>query len=185
MSVASNVFEWEYHRSGGKNQLLRSEFNVPPPAEALPRSVGANVTTRRHSCDCGAIPRNRVLPDERWLSAVRGYASASRVVATQELALFLKRRRENAIEQCLALFLSDVAKSAGIPIPVTPHMIRHTVATLLLRFGTDIRVVQEVLGHASIATTQRYTHVSKDDLLSSPRTRHPSHHLSISLKAAS
>jgi site-specific recombinase XerD len=50
--------------------------------------------------------------------------------------------------------------------PLTPHMIRHTVATLLLRFGADIRVLQEVLGHASIATTHRYTHISKDHLLS-------------------
>ena len=61
-------------------------------------------------------------------------------------------------------------------------MIRHTVAALLLRFGTDIRIVQEVLGHASIATTQRYTRVSKDHLLATLRARHPSHHLSIDLQ---
>ena len=59
-------------------------------------------------------------------------------------------------------------------------MLRHTVATLLLRFGTDIRVVQEVLGHASIATTQRYTYVSKEHMVSTLRARHSSHHLSIS-----
>lgn len=75
--------------------------------------------------------------------------------------------------QGVARVLAEVAAAAGIAVPVTPHMIRHTVATLLLRFGTDIRVVQEVLGHASIATTQRYTHVSKDHLLSTLRARHP------------
>jgi len=62
---------------------------------------------------------------------------------------------------------------------VTPHMIRHTVATLLLRYGADIRIVQEVLGHASIATTQRYTHVSKEHLVSALKLRHPSQHLNI------
>ncbi len=75
--------------------------------------------------------------------------------------------------------LATAATAAGVATRVTPHMIRHTVATLLLRFGADIRVVQEVLGHASIATTQRYTRVSKDHLLTTLRARHPSHHLSI------
>src|SRR5258708_5455504 len=63
-----------------------------------------------------------------------------------------------------------------------PHD-RHTVATLLLRYGADIRIVQEVLGHASIATTQRYTHVSKDHVLSALRARHPNHHQKISWSA--
>jgi len=58
-------------------------------------------------------------------------------------------------------------------------MIRHTVATLLLRCGADIRIVQEVLGHASIATTQRYTYVSKEHLVSMLHTQHPNHHLNI------
>jgi len=51
---------------------------------------------------------------------------------------------------------------------------RHTVATLLLCNGVDIRVVQEFLGHASIATTQRYTHVTKDHLIRELRENHPS-----------
>src|SRR5262249_55241610 len=63
---------------------------------------------------------------------------------------------------------------AGIDRHVTPHMLRHTVATLLLRNGVDIRVVQEFLGHASIATTQRYTHVSKEHLRSVLTSHHPS-----------
>jgi site-specific recombinase XerD len=53
-------------------------------------------------------------------------------------------------------------------------MLRHTVATLLLRNGVDIRIVQEFLGHASIATTQRYTHVTKEHLRGVLRKRHPS-----------
>ena len=79
--------------------------------------------------------------------------------------------------------VTETAKAAGVEQRVTPHMIRHTVATLLLRYGADIRIVQEVLGHASIATTQRYTHVSKDHLFSALRARHPSHHLEISWAA--
>lgn len=56
---------------------------------------------------------------------------------------------------------------------VTPHMLRHTAATQLLRNGVDLRIVQEFLGHASITTTQRYTHVSRTDLLAALRSRHP------------
>jgi integrase len=65
-------------------------------------------------------------------------------------------------------------EAAGIDRHITPHMLRHTVATLLLRNGMDIRVVQEFLGHASIATTQRYTHIVKEHLIGELRKRHPS-----------
>ena len=98
-------------------------------------------------------------------------------------ALLVNATGKRISTQGIARMLSEAAHDAGIAAKVTPHMIRHTVATLLLRFGTDIRIVQEVLGHASISTTQRYTHVSKDHLLSTLRARHPSHHLNIELHA--
>jgi integrase/recombinase XerD len=54
----------------------------------------------------------------------------------------------------------DLARGAGVPRRVTPHMLRHTAATMLLESGTDIRFVQQLLGHRSILTTQIYAHVS-------------------------
>jgi len=71
-----------------------------------------------------------------------------------------RRLSRTAIE----VMIRDRGRKAGITKPVTPHKLRHTFATTLLRNGADIRSVQELLGHASIATTQIYTHVANADL---------------------
>ena len=76
--------------------------------------------------------------------------------------------------QAVSRSLSQLAKEGGVLKPVTPHMIRHTAATLLLRNGADLRVVQEYLGHSSITTTQRYTHVTKEHLRHTVARYHPS-----------
>ena len=73
--------------------------------------------------------------------------------------MFPSVRRENFWKK-----LKKIAKDAGIEKNVYPHIFRHSVATVLLSNGADIRIVQEILGHANITTTEIYTHVEKSDL---------------------
>jgi site-specific recombinase XerD len=75
--------------------------------------------------------------------------------------------------QAVANVIRALCTHAGITRRVTPHTFRHTVATLLLRNGADLRVVQELLGHASITMTQRYTHVVKEQMREALERAHP------------
>lgn len=69
--------------------------------------------------------------------------------------------------------VASAAKAAGIARRVTPHMLRHTAATTLLENGADLRIVQEFLGHNSIRSTERYTHVARRHLFRVLRSKHP------------
>lgn len=87
-------------------------------------------------------------------------------------ALLLGRRGHRADQRQLREVSHRVASMAGVD-DVAPHSLRHSAATHLLAGGSDLRSVQEVLGHATLATTQRYTHVSADRLRSSFQQAHP------------
>jgi site-specific recombinase XerD len=79
-------------------------------------------------------------------------------------ALFVNRHGAHMRPQSVRSKLRQFAEEAGLNRRVTPHMLRHTAATLLIETGVDIRFVQRLLGHSSIATTEIYTHVSDEAL---------------------
>jgi len=88
-------------------------------------------------------------------------------------ALFLGARGARLSRQNAWLVIRAAAERAGITVEVSPHSLRHSFATHLLAGGADVRVVQELLGHASVATTQLYTHVTIDGLRDVYQQAHP------------
>jgi integrase/recombinase XerD len=120
--------------------------------------------------------RNRLAfaVDNRTLEIQREHFDVRMRIETSSPALFLNSSAGRLSTQGIANVIGKLREQAGIERHVTPHMLRHTVATLLLRNGADVRVVQEFLGHASIVTTQRYTHVTKEHLIGVLRKHHPS-----------
>ena len=88
-------------------------------------------------------------------------------------ALFLNARGGRLSRQSAWTVLRTVAARAGLSTPVSPHTLRHSFATHLLDGGADVRVVQELLGHASVTTTQVYTLVTVDQLREVYAAAHP------------
>jgi integrase/recombinase XerD len=92
---------------------------------------------------------------------------------TSTPALFLGLRGQRVSRQNAWLIIRAAAKRAGLGIEISPHTFRHSFATHLLAGGADVRVVQELLGHSSVATTQIYTLVTADTLRDMYTTAHP------------
>jgi integrase/recombinase XerD len=88
-------------------------------------------------------------------------------------ALFLNQRGGRLSRQSVWQIISDAADVAGLASEISPHTLRHSFATHLLEGGADVRVVQELLGHSSVATTQIYTLVTVDKLREIYATAHP------------
>jgi len=104
----------------------------------------------------------------KWLSApfndmvaaaLGAYIEERAGRGASEGALFVSNRRTRLSVRAVQEIVSALGEAAGIERPVTPHLLRHSSATELVELGTPIRVVQEVCGHASVTTTERYVHV--------------------------
>ena len=121
--------------------------------------------------------KERIVPIHRGaVELLKSYIQEARPVlagSKTPTALFLNRRGNRLTRQGFWLILKGYTEAAGLDGKVTPHTLRHSFATHLLRGGAPLRHVQELLGHASITTTQIYTHLTSEHVRSEYDTAHP------------
>ena len=107
------------------------------------------------------------------LIAIEEYRAACPFPETPERALFLGAQGKRLNQGIAQKAMRDLRKQLNLPETATPHALRHSFATHLLQNGANLREIQELLGHASLSTTQRYTDVNFDDLKDVYKKAHP------------
>jgi integrase/recombinase XerD len=112
----------------------------------------------------GSRDRIAYIADVGLRAELHALVNLRRRIDGSAASLFVNRRGSMLNPQSIRARLHRTAEVAGLSRRITPHMLRHTAATLLIETGVDIRIVQRLLGHSSIATTEIYTHVSDETL---------------------
>jgi len=146
------------------SELTGARLEFFHPDERIIRVTGKGNKTRLipvGSAACRAI--EEYLKQERP-GLVRAHSGSE---------IFLSRWGRKLTSQRVWQIVKERAKLAGIKSDVYPHLLRHSFATHLLSNGADLRVIQELLGHADISTTQIYTHVNQKHLRDTHRKYHP------------
>ncbi|WP_018143828.1 site-specific tyrosine recombinase XerD [Alloscardovia criceti] len=110
---------------------------------------------------------------ERYIGSARAMLAEKSKNGVELRAVFLNKRGKRLTRQSVWEIVRNYAKLAGIKQEIHPHTLRHSCATHLIQGGADVRTVQELLGHASVTTTQIYTHVSPQALIESYLLSHP------------
>jgi integrase/recombinase XerC len=126
----------------------------------------------------GKGDKQRIVPvGQKALAAINAYRSRLQKQtgkpAVNEDPLFFNRYHKRLSPRSIARILKKLVDTVGLLTPVSPHALRHTFATHMLDAGADLRAVQEMLGHKSLSTTQKYTHVSIDRLMETYDRAHP------------
>lgn len=109
----------------------------------------------------------------RYLRGGRPQLESKAKGPAERRALFLNKRGKRLSRQSAWEIIREAGERAHIGKPLHPHTLRHSFATHLIQGGADVRTVQELLGHASVTTTQIYTHVSPENLIETYLTSHP------------
>jgi integrase/recombinase XerD len=125
----------------------------------------------------GKGSKDRLVPmgDESisWIERYLGEARSVILAGKQNDALFPTRRGNAMTRQAFWYMIKRYAGKAGIKKSLSPHTLRHAFATHLLNHGADLRVVQMLLGHSDLSTTQIYTHISRERLKKMHEQHHP------------
>ncbi|MGV6851058.1 MAG: site-specific tyrosine recombinase XerD [bacterium] len=130
----------------------------------------------------GKGSKERIIPiGEEAIASLKTYLDCSRpglfgsqqIHSSPEQHVFITNRRKGMTRQAFWYMIKRYIKQLGLSEEISPHSLRHSFATHLLNHGADLRVVQMLLGHSDISTTQVYTEVARDDLVNLHNRHHP------------
>lgn len=122
----------------------------------------------------GKGQKDRIVPiAQKTKQKILDYIQLERLNQTKDCPLFVNSKGKRVTRQEVWGYIKKRAKDKGIQKSISPHVLRHSYATHMLDRGAQLRVIQELLGHKSITTTERYTHTSKRKLIDSFQQCHP------------
>ena len=175
------ILEFLYATGARVSEMLNADIDDVHFEATLTDEDGNQITLPGYVRLFGKGNKERLVPIGSYAQkAIQDYLVRGRPALVAHgkgtAALFVNGRGGRLGRQGAWLILKEAAEAAGLSSDFSPHSMRHSFATHLLQGGADIRVVQELLGHASIATTQVYTKVTPEGLMEVYRMAHPRAH---------